>query len=214
MKAVFLDRDGVINEIVYHLEMGVIDSPFTVRQFTLLPRVPEAIRCFNERGWKVIVVSNQPGIAKKHFTSEILDGMNQKLKRLLKRHSCYVDGIYYCLHHPEAKVARLRKRCDCRKPAAGLLLRAAADWDLDLDASYMIGDGITDIQAGKAAGCRTIFVGNWKCDICRVMSREQVRPDAAARNLWEAMQVVQRWEDDGNPGAAAFPPWQEAGCGS
>ncbi|OGS01791.1 MAG: hypothetical protein A3G41_04190 [Elusimicrobia bacterium RIFCSPLOWO2_12_FULL_59_9] len=193
-KAVFLDRDGVINEIVYHSEMGIVDSPFTAQQFQLLPRVAEGIRLLQQSRFKVFVVSNQPGLAKKHFTQETLNQINRKMIRLLKRKEVRLDGIYYCTHHPQAKLKRYRKVCDCRKPEPGLLLGAAREWNIALAESYMIGDGVPDIQAGKAAGCRTVFVGSWKCDICRVMERHEIRPDGVASDLWEAALRILEWE--------------------
>lgn len=193
MKAVFLDRDGVINELVYHHEAGVIDSPFTPAQFRLLPRVPQAIRRLNRLGLAVVVVSNQPGIAKGHFSRTTLQRFDEKMLAALRRQGARVDRIYYCLHHPEAKVKTLRRRCRCRKPGIGLLRRAARELGVDLRRSYMVGDGIPDLLAGARAGCRTVFVGRWKCEICRYLNGSRVRPDLLARDLWEASQII-RWE--------------------
>lgn len=188
--AVFLDRDGVINKLIYHQEAGVVDSPFTAAQFQLLPRVPIAIRMLNDLGLPVIVVSNQPGIAKKHFSARTLRDFDRKLNDALTSAGAHVDAIYYCTHHPDSVIPRLRKRCDCRKPGIAMLKRAAKDFGISLKNSFMIGDGLTDIEAGSRAGCRTIFVGRWKCECCSFIRPQGLRPEFVAHNLWEAVQVV------------------------
>jgi D-glycero-D-manno-heptose 1,7-bisphosphate phosphatase len=152
MRAVFLDRDGVLNELVYYPEHGIIDSPFTPKQITLLPGVAQAINSFHDMGFKVVLVSNQPGIAKGHFSEEIFNQVRKKMKEELAKEGAFLDGEYYCFHHPEAKIERFRVECECRKPKPGLLLQAAKEMGVDLVGSWMIGDGLTDIQAGKKAG--------------------------------------------------------------
>jgi len=190
MKAVFLDRDGVINELVYYPEQGIIDSPFTVEQFRLLPGVSEAIKEFRDMDYKVILVSNQPGIAKGHMFEETFEKITRNMKQELAKKGVSLDGEYYCFHHPEAKIERLKANCECRKPKPGLLLQAAKDMDIDLSQSWMIGDGLTDIEAGKSAGTRTILVGRMKCELCHVMDEEDTRPDAITSNLEEAAQFI------------------------
>jgi histidinol-phosphate phosphatase family protein len=190
MKAVFLDRDGVINALVYHQDAGVIDAPFTRSQFKLLPRVPEAIRLLNELGLKVAVVSNQPGIAKGHLKAEMLKTFERTMLSQVRAAGARIDHVYYCLHHPEAKVRKLRQRCRCRKPEIGLLEQAAADLQVSLDECYMIGDGISDMLAGSRAGCRSIFIGRWKCEICQLTEAPHVRPSVVAKDLWEAAQFI------------------------
>lgn len=190
-KAVFLDRDGVVNALIYHQDSGVIDTPFTLQQFRILPRVPQAIRRLNRLGFAVVIVSNQPGIAKRHFNAATLHRFDRKLHAGLRQAGAYVDAIYYCLHHPDAVIKRLRKRCQCRKPRPGLLIRASRDLGLCLSESYMVGDGITDIEAGSRAGCRTIFVGRWKCELCQFVHPAGLRPNFVARDLWEATGIIQ-----------------------
>jgi len=165
-KAVFLDRDGVVNELIYYPEQGIVDSPFTLQQFRLLPGVAEAIKMFHEEGFKVVIVSNQPGIAKGHFSYETFEQLREKMRGELIKEEAFLDGDYYCLHHPEAKIEALKVDCECRKPKPGLLLRAAKELGLDLSQSWMIGDGLTDVKTGKAAGCRTVLLGNMKCELC------------------------------------------------
>ncbi len=189
-KAVFLDRDGVINELIYYPEHGVIDSPFTAGQFKLLPGVAEAIRKFHERGFKVIIVSNQPGIAKGHFSKETFAEIRQRMRNEFSREEIFIDGEYYCLHHSEAKIEKFKVDCKCRKPKPGMLLRAAKDMGLDLSQSWMIGDGLTDIQAGKSAGAKTILLTRMKCELCHLMDEEGARPDAIVPNLGGAAHLI------------------------
>jgi len=189
-----MDRDGVINEIIYHQEMGIIDSPFTVEEFCLLPQVAEAVRLINRMGFKAIVISNQPGIAKGHFSNETLDLVTEKMKSELAEGGASLDAIYYCLHHPYAGNGNYRKECDCRKPKPGLLLQAAREEDIDLTSSFMIGDGLTDIQAGQSAGCKAILLGRMKCDLCRIMQDMEVTPDLIVPNLLEAVERIQGGE--------------------
>ena len=189
-KAVFLDRDGVINELIYYPEHGIIDSPFTVEQFRLLPGVGKAIKKLRDTDYKIILVSNQPGIAKGHMTSNTFAKIRQKMKRELAKEGAYLDGEYYCVHHPEAKIEKLKANCECRKPKPGLLLQAAKEMDIDLSQSWMIGDGLTDMKAGKSAGTRTILVGRMKCELCRMMDEENARPDAVCSDLLEVAKVI------------------------
>ena len=191
MKSVFLDRDGVINELVYYPEQGIIDSPFTAGQFRLLPGVGEAIKKLRAIGYRVILVSNQPGIAKGNLSEETFEGIRKKMEEELAKEGAFLDGEYYCFHHPEAKVERLKTKCECRKPKPGLLLQAAQDMDIDLSQSWMIGDGLTDVQAGKEAGCRTILLGKMKCELCHLMDEENARPDAICSNLLETTGILE-----------------------
>jgi D-glycero-D-manno-heptose 1,7-bisphosphate phosphatase len=185
-KAVFLDRDGVINELVYYEEHGLLDSPATLEQLKIYPRVGETIAEFHKMGFKVIVTSNQPGIAKGHFSSHTFEKIKEKMRLELARQGARIDGEYYCLHHPEAVVESLRVNCSCRKPKPGLLFQAAKDLDIDLKQSWMIGDGLTDIQAGKEAGCKTILVAKIKCELCQMMNEMKIKPDIISSNLFES----------------------------
>ena len=152
-KAVFLDRDGVINEIVYHKEMGILDSPSNADEFVLLPDVGSAINKFHDLGFKVIIISNQPGIAKDKFDINTFEKIREKMKNELAKQNATTDAEYYCMHHPEGINKQYTKVCECRKPKPGLILKAAEEHDIDLNDSWMIGDGVTDIQAGAKAGC-------------------------------------------------------------
>lgn len=201
--AIFLDRDGVINKLIYHKDAGVVDSPFTTAQFHVIPRVPSAIRVLNGLGMPVVVVSNQPGIAKKHFSSTTLRSFDRKLLASLRPAGAHIDAIYYCIHHPESRVPGLRKRCDCRKPGIGMLKKAEKEFGISLAKSFLIGDGLTDIEAGNRAGCRTIFIGRWKCECCSFIRPVGLRPTFVAKDLWEAAQLVRRYI--ANEGAKTSP---------
>lgn len=189
-RAVFLDRDGSINSMVYNPNFGLVDSPRSPEEFRLLPGVAEAIRLINEMGLLAVVVSNQPGIAKGRCTPKTLKAITQKMHRELAQAGAHLDAAYYCLHHPEALWEEYRVTCNCRKPKPGLLQKAAEELGIDLKASYMIGDGLTDILAGKAVRCTTVFLGNYKCEICNVMDELDARPDFLAPNLLEAVRPI------------------------
>lgn len=191
-RAVFLDRDGVINRMVYHAEHGLVDSPQNLAEFDLLPGVAAAIRCINELGLLAVVVSNQPGVAKGKCTLVGLEAMTAKLHAELAAGGAHLDAVYYCLHHPNALLPEYRQPCICRKPQPGLLQRAAEEHGIDLPASFMIGDGLTDVLAGHAAGCTTIFLGDHKCEICRVMHVQDARPDYVLPNLSGAVDLIGR----------------------
>jgi D,D-heptose 1,7-bisphosphate phosphatase len=189
--AVFLDRDGVINPLIYHRDHGIVDSPFTLRQFSVLPDVPCAIRLLNDLGFVVLIASNQPGIAKGHFEPELIPKIERKMRTTFRRAGARLDATYYCLHHPEATRKKYRSNCDCRKPAPGLLIQAAKDLNLSLPDSYMIGDGLTDVEAGNAAGCATIFIGRWKPEYEQFVTPSDLRPDFVAKDLLEAAELIQ-----------------------
>jgi len=189
-KAVFLDRDGVINELIYYPEHGIVDSPFSPKQFSLLPKVAKAIVKFHELGFKVVVASNQPSVAKGYLSKETFTKIRGKMNSELAKRGAFLDGEYYCFHHPEAKVKGLKANCKCRKPEPGLLLKAAEELDINLSLSWMIGDGLTDIMAGKGVGCRTILLGRMKCELCSLMDELHARPDFVSKTLIEAVKLI------------------------
>jgi len=193
-KAVFLDRDGVINAMVYDQDHGLIDSPSNPEQFRFLPNVSKAISLINEMGLLALVVSNQPGIAKGKFTPQILEAMDKKMERELTSHGAHLDRIYYCPHHPEAVLEEYRGNCHCRKPKPGLILRGGEEFNVALEHSYIVGDGLIDIQAGKTAGLSTIFLGNSNCASCKLMAELDTKPDFIVPDLLEAVKLIQRLE--------------------
>lgn len=155
-KAIFLDRDGTINKYVGFLR--------DIDEFELLDGATEAIRKINESGYLAIVVTNQPVIARGEVTYDELDEIHNKMETLLGLEGAYLDGIYYCPHHPDkgfrGEISELKIKCDCRKPKPGMLLKAAEDFNIDLNTSYMIGDRENDIKAGNAAGCKSVLIGD------------------------------------------------------
>jgi len=190
-KAALLDRDGVINSYVYNPDFGTIDSPSSPDQFELLPGVGDAVARLNRLGLLVVVISNQPGIAKGKFTPALLDRVTSKMRGSIAERGGKLDAIYYCLHHPEASLSAYRMRCECRKPRPGLLLRAARELHIDLENAYMIGDGITDIQAGIAAGTKTIYVGQRKEYVMDAFEKHSIQPDCYVPSLEGAVTVIE-----------------------
>ncbi len=154
-KAIFLDRDGTINKYVGFLR--------NIDEFELLPGVAEAIKKINKSGYLAIVVTNQPVIARGEITIEQLQEIHKKMETLLGKEGAYIDALYYCPHHPDAgfegEIKELKFDCECRKPKPGMLMKAAADFNIDLKNSWMIGDGKNDVKAGQAAGCKTVLIG-------------------------------------------------------
>ena len=150
-RAVFLDRDGVITQEPPHYA-------HELSQLELIPKAADAIRLLNENGFVVIVASNQAGIAYGYYQEEDAILFNQAMKEKLAKEGAYIDAIYYCPHHPEAKIERYRVDCNCRKPKPGMLTRAEKELNIDLKQSFIVGDKLSDIEAGKRAGCKTIMV--------------------------------------------------------
>jgi D-glycero-D-manno-heptose 1,7-bisphosphate phosphatase len=192
--AVFLDRDGVINRMVLHPEFGIVDSPANPEQMVLLPGVGRAVAELKHLGLPVIVVSNQPGIAKGKFTRALLEAMERKMFADIERDGGRLDAVYNCLHHPDAIIEELRKRCECRKPKPGLLRQAAREHTLDLKRSFMVGDGVTDILAGQAVGATTLLVSQRKCYNCESLAEHYARPDYLVSDLREAAYVIRALE--------------------
>ena len=190
--AVFLDRDGVINQLALFPDFGLIDSPLNPQQFKLMPDAAEAIKTFNRLGLKVVVVSNQPAIAKGKMSMDLFEEIRQKMKRSLAKNGAHLDAEYYCFHHPEAIRVEYKVKCNCRKPQPGLILKAAKELDVKTSKSYMIGDGLTDIKAGQAVGCKSILIGKIKCDLCRLMESMAVKPDIITPSLFAASKIIEK----------------------
>jgi D-glycero-D-manno-heptose 1,7-bisphosphate phosphatase len=149
-RAVFLDRDGTINferEFLHRAE-----------EFQFIPGAAQAIRLLNEAWYRVIVVTNQSGIARGYFDEATVNRLHRYIDGELIRFGASIDAYYFCPHHPEYSINDNEKTCGCRKPLPGMLLKAAADFSLDLSASFIIGDKLADVQAGLNAGCRPILV--------------------------------------------------------
>lgn len=159
---VFLDRDGVIN-----VEGGYLVRPEDLHS---LPGSLEAIAALCEAGWRIVVYTNQSGVGRGYMTAEALDAIHDRLRCEVGKCGGYLTGIYACIHAPDAG-------CDCRKPKPGLLLQAARDHDLDLSASFAVGDSPRDIGAGHSAGCRTVLVLTGHTNIYNAADFPAPQPD-------------------------------------
>jgi D-glycero-D-manno-heptose 1,7-bisphosphate phosphatase len=190
-KAVFLDRDGTINE-----QMGYINH---IDRFHLLPSVAQAIRLLNEHGWKVVVITNQSGVARGYFPESLVHQVHKKMRDLLKGEGAYLDGVYYCPHHPDVGIPPYRQNCRCRKPATGLIEEAMKELDLDCSQSYMVGDRGMDIEFARQVGSKAILVltgygkGEWKY----FGDHWKVKPDYVAEDLLAAVQWILQREGPG-----------------
>ena len=193
-RAVFVDRDGVLNDLVYNPEDGQLSSPVSSRQLRVFPYVADAVEALKKLGFEVIVISNQPGVAKRQFTLAEHEKMNEKIRREIAKEGASFDAEYYCLHHPNALIKKYKVVCDCRKPKPGLLLMAAKERGLDLKASYFVGDALVDVKAGRAAGCRTIMVGHLTTFLTKMMEEEDATPDCMVPSLKDVPDLLRKLE--------------------
>jgi len=193
-RAVFIDRDGTLNELIYSEEHGIVDSPHRAEDVRLVPGAAEFIIGVKALGYLVIVVTNQPGIAKGSLTTDELQRINRRLESLLAQRGARWDELLYCPHHPRMHargVTEFVAQCDCRKPEPGLILEGARRHAVDLSRSWMVGDGISDVQAGRRAGCRTLLVTRLKIEtIERFLSLEEATPDYTATDLFAALRII------------------------
>ncbi len=182
--AVFLDRDGTINE-----QMGYINH---ISRFQMLPGAAAAIRRLNNKKIPVIVVTNQSGLARGYFPEQLLTAVHEKMHRQLAEEGAHVDGVYICPHHPEAKEERFRLDCSCRKPKTGLLEKAAQELNIDLGASFMVGDRWSDLCCGVKAGATPVLVltGYGRGDLQYIGPLQQVQPAYVADDLSNAVSWI------------------------
>lgn len=182
-KAIFLDRDGTI---IRHVEL--LHKPSEVK---LLPQAARAIKVMNKLGFLVIVVTNQPVVARGMITPKEVDEIHALILRRLRRRNAQVDAVYFCPHHPEATLKKYRLRCRCRKPEIGMILSAVKKYNIDLKKSFMVGDSTRDIQAGNRAKLKTILVktGLGGKDIWQFESK----PDFVIRNLSAAVKIIKKF---------------------
>lgn len=174
--AVFLDRDGTINE-----EVEYLDDPEDLR---LIPGAAEAIRLLNQARVPAIVVTNQAGVGRGYFSEARVEAIHQQLTKQLAAHGARLDAVYYCPHHPD-------EGCDCRKPNPGMLKRAAQEHGIDLGRSFAVGDKVSDLEAGRRAGCRTVLVlTGYGAEAQEVFKRGDFQPDFTARDLLEAVRWI------------------------
>ena len=180
--AVFLDRDGTINE-----EMGYINH---IDRFVLMPGAAAAIRSMNESGLKAVVVTNQSGVARGYFPKELIDQVHQKMSGLLEEGGAFLDGIYTCTHAPPRKGES--GGCGCRKPKIGLMKQAAQELNLDLEKSYVVGDRYKDMEMARNAGAKAILVltGYGRGELEFLGPSSRVQADFVAKNLAEAVKWI------------------------
>ena len=183
-RAIFMDRDGTVCE-----EVGYVNHLDRIR---LLPRSAAAVRLANEAGFQTVIVTNQAGVARGYFDEELVHDVHDAVRRQLAEGGARVDGIYYCPHHPEVGAAPYRAECDCRKPKAGMLLRAREEMGIDLAASYMVGDSVKDLGAGRAVGATTVLVltGYGRGEFQHQSHRWTVHPDHVSEDLQDAVQWI------------------------
>jgi len=182
-KAIFVDRDGTISRDVLYL-----NSP---DQFTMYPGVGPGIRTLKKKGYKIIVITNQSGIGRGYFTEQQLLSIHEKMAEEFQKFGVTLDGIYYCPHHPDDK-------CNCRKPRTGLFEQAITDHDIDVKKSFMIGDKILDIGAGKKAGTKTILIPepHVRDDCLSNKSRWEYAPDYIADDFCDAVEWILKREEN------------------
>jgi D-glycero-D-manno-heptose 1,7-bisphosphate phosphatase len=175
-RAIFMDRDGTVSEEIGYMYHTHLYKPF--------PWTGPAIRKINEAGMKAVLITNQSGIERGYFPESQVHEVHDILRAELARHNAILDAVYYCPHQPETD-------CDCRKPRPGMLLRAQSELEIDMTQSYMIGDKYVDLEAGYAAGLRSILVltgyGRGEFEKCKDLPRQ---PDFVAENLLEAVEGI------------------------
>ena len=150
-KVVFLDRDGTLNEEVNYLHK--------TEDMKLLPGVPQALKKLKDAGYKLIVVTNQAGVARGYYTEDDVKNLHQYMNQVLQKDGAWIDAFYYCPHHPVHGIGIYKKECNCRKPGTGMFEMAEKDFPVDKAASYMIGDKLLDTEAGQRFGVASILVG-------------------------------------------------------
>jgi D-glycero-D-manno-heptose 1,7-bisphosphate phosphatase len=179
--AVFMDRDGCLTE-----EVGYVNHASRIR---LLPRTAEAVRRLNAAGVSALMITNQAGIARGYFSEAVLQASLEAMVAQLRAGGARLDGLYVCTHHPTEGAPPYRAACDCRKPRPGLLLRAARELELDLAASVMIGDRISDVAVGQAVSAAGVLVltgygrGEWE----HQRHEWTAKPDHVAEDLLDAV---------------------------
>jgi len=183
-KAVFLDRDGTINE-----EMGYINH---ISRFRVFPFVAEALKILQDCGYKLIIVTNQSGVARGYFNETLVQEVHRHLGEQMLAAGVKIDAVYYCPHHPSEGSAEYRRNCTCRKPNTGMIDRAVADFDIDLSRSFMIGDRFKDVQFARKVGLKAIMVltGYGKGEYTFQRERWEAQPDYVCENLLDASRYI------------------------
>ncbi|MBI4009514.1 HAD family hydrolase [Candidatus Roizmanbacteria bacterium] len=178
-KAVFLDRDGVINKEVDNLR--------DVKQLLLLPHVSEAIKILNRNNFLVIIITNQPVVARGWISEKGLNEIHQELLQRLKKQGAKIDAIYCCPHHPNASLVEYRKDCEDRKPNIGMIKKAGEDFNISLKNSFFIGDSTTDLETAKRAGSKSILL---QTGYAGKDGKFKSKADFVVKNLYEAVKLI------------------------
>lgn len=193
-KAFFLDRDGIVLSMVYDLESSTIDTPRNSSQIEFIDGVFDLLKYTKLSGYLNIVISNQPAVALKKMSLKNFDDIERKMKHRLKQNHAVIDDYFYCFHHPFAKIPKYRINCSCRKPKTGLIIKAAKKYDLNLQRSWFLGDGVNDVLAGQKSGCKTILLGNTGfAEFFRILKEklDGVKPDYIVKRLDEVRKILE-----------------------
>jgi len=192
-KACFFDRDGVINEMVFDTENGIVLTPLNIKQIKLVFGIEELLKKTHQLGYLNILVSNQTNVGLGKITLQTHELIQQTIDIQLKQAGVFFDKEYFCFHHPFAKLEEYRKECDCRKPKIEMFLKAAKDLNIDLKKSWMIGDGVFDIIAGHNAGCKTILLTNVnETGYLKIIEEKlgEIKPDFMVKSVKEIISSV------------------------
>ena len=182
-RALFLDRDGTINVDKDYL--------FRIEEFEFVRGAIEALAAAQNAGFKLIVITNQSGIARGYYTEEDFHILNDWMLDTLKNKGISISAVYYCPHHPNAEIEKYRTECECRKPKLGLYYKAVEEFDLDLNSCYAIGDKIRDCCICEKTGCQGFLIGdNEKSSIIDDVKKGKIRNVTYATNLYEAVQRI------------------------
>lgn len=192
-KVIFFDRDGTINEEVNYL--------YRTEELVILPGVPEAIRLLREDGYRIVVVTNQAGVARGYYTCREVEKLHDYLNEVLKKEGAWIDHFFYCPHHPVYGIGAYKRVCRCRKPETGMLLMAEQYYEIDKENSYMIGDKLLDVEAGRRYGVKGILVGTgYGAEIHREQMEEPAYDFYAETLMGAARHIVER-EGEGRHGS-------------
>lgn len=173
-KVIFLDRDGTLNEEVHYLHRK--------EDLKLLPGVPKALKQLRDAGYKLVVITNQAGVARGYYKESDVKELHRYMNRLLKEQGGGIDAFFYCPHHPEHGIGEYKKACHCRKPETGMFEMAQRLFDIDRSASWMIGDKLIDVEAGRRFGLSTVLVGTGYGAEERRRAEKPCQDDGMGRN--------------------------------
>lgn len=191
-KAVFVDRDGVINEIVFNDDTEQLDSPLKKGDFKFIENAIDGLKLLNEKGYLLFIITNQPAAAKGKVKLSVIYDINGYMLDQLKSEGVSIEGVQICPHHPDlankTQERFLIRHCLCRKPGTKMIGDILCKYCIDLANSYMIGDSFTDVLAGRRAGLKTAFIGDFKCDVCHRLN--ELKPDLIGNNLYDIAKLL------------------------